>query len=211
MHTYNIVLMFLLHIPIYHLYLGPQTGSPNFHPSSSSFEVLLFNQRKTDGLECISGSQRIFFSEDATQNTYDCCYDSYNNANNNAYRPDGKLSQFINSPLNAEWNLMVEDKLVDNRQGSIYSWTLHLETVITYTYMYLKLSPMCVYIYQTLTSCIPYAQIQVPCVKAYSWTPLYPSNPPSSRYHALTITYSNYIFIYGIIYYYYNLLINYTI
>ena len=40
---------------------GPQTGSPNFHSAAAAHEVLLYNQRKTNGTGCIAVTQEIAF------------------------------------------------------------------------------------------------------------------------------------------------------
>ena len=101
--------------------LGPGRNSFNFESPSSSFEVLLFNQRSPLGLGCLQGSRSFEFDDLAGRRTFDDLesFDGH-------FRPDGRLSQFIGAPAIAEWTLAVEDMKSDGLAGSVVSWTLQV-------------------------------------------------------------------------------------
>ena len=103
---------------------GPQTGSPNFHAPSSSFEVLLFDERKSSGLGCMAGTHHFTFDDSSTRATYSCCSETYSGI----YRPEGRLLQFVGAAATAQWTLVVEDMKTDGtRNASVVSWSLQVE------------------------------------------------------------------------------------
>lgn len=103
---------------------GPQTGSPNFHAPSSSFEVLLFDERKSSGLGCMGGTHRFTFDDSSTRATYLCCSETYSGT----YRPEGRLLQFAGAAATAQWTLVVEDMKTDGtRNASVVSWSLKVD------------------------------------------------------------------------------------
>jgi len=147
---------------------GPITGDANFHPHSSSYEVLLLNQPKTHGTGCAGGTHYFEFDDSSPTSTDTCCVDLYNGT----YKPEGKISQFIGVSPVADWTLVVEDVKNDSLAGLLHSWSMNFELST--------------------------------CTRTYSWqniteqsTVAAGSNWPSPRYQALSISYNNYIFIYG--------------
>ena len=70
----------------------------------AGFEVLLLDQRKTNGLGCMSGSQTFHFDDEATRRTYDCCQERFDGS----YKPEGRLAQFIGQVGVGEWTLVVQ-------------------------------------------------------------------------------------------------------
>merc|ERR1711998_161991 len=100
---------------------GAVTGSPNFHAHSAAHEVLLYNQRKTNGTGCASGTHIFVFDEDATKLTDECCTQNYRGS----YQPEGPLSEFIGSSNLNEWTLVVQDMKKDGLTGTLVDW--HLE------------------------------------------------------------------------------------
>lgn len=99
---------------------GPQTGSPNFHSQSSSHEVLLFNQRKTNGTGCISGTQTFIFDENSDLSTDSCCKSSYSDS----FFPEGRLSEFVGASTSNEWTLVIQDMKPDELTGSLIDWEI---------------------------------------------------------------------------------------
>ena len=83
---------------------GAQTGSPNWPVIGAGFSVLLLDQRKTDGLGCMSGRHTFHFDDEVSRRTYDCCYDRFDGS----YKPEGRLDQFIGQVGVGEWTLAVQ-------------------------------------------------------------------------------------------------------
>lgn len=77
--------------------LGPGLNSYNFESQTSSFEVMMFNQRQSPGLGCLDGSQHFVFDDKAERLTYDF-YESFDGL----YKPEGVhtlVSSFVNSHM----------------------------------------------------------------------------------------------------------------
>jgi hypothetical protein len=103
---------------------GAQSGSPNFHSPSASYEVGLLNQPRTVQATCVSGTHTFVFDDDAFIDGKDCCRpDSVTNT----YRPDGKLGEFVGASPSGVWTLVVEDKRSDIYVGSIDSWEINFQ------------------------------------------------------------------------------------
>ena len=83
---------------------GAQTGSPNWPVIGAGFRVLLLDQRKTDGLGCMSGVHTFHFDDEVNRRTYDCCDDRFDGS----YKPEGRLDQFIGQVGVGEWTLAVQ-------------------------------------------------------------------------------------------------------
>jgi subtilisin-like proprotein convertase family protein len=98
----------------------PDTGSPNFHAPSSSHEILLYNQRKTNGTGCASGTHEFIFDEKSKHYTDECCTENYKGD----YKPEGPLSEFIGSSMMNEWTLVLQDMKTDNLIGTLLSWEI---------------------------------------------------------------------------------------
>ena len=101
---------------------GPSVGSQNYHPPHSLFDVVLFNQWKTNGTGCVGGPINFIFNDSSLRNTYDCCPQQYNGY----YRPDGPLSSFIGVSPFSEWYLVVQDMVADGFNGSLVNWSLSI-------------------------------------------------------------------------------------
>ena len=99
---------------------GPETGSPNFHTHSTAHEVLLYNQRKTNGTGCAGGTQYFTFDDESTLLTDQCCRAQFKGS----YQPEGKLAEYIGASTSNEWTLVVQDMKVDGVTGLILDWEL---------------------------------------------------------------------------------------
>jgi subtilisin-like proprotein convertase family protein len=99
---------------------GSITGSPNFHAHSSANEVLLYNQRKTNGTGCAGGTHRFTFDRDSTTYTDECCLDGYDGT----YKPEGPLDEFLGASNLNEWTLVVQDMKQDGLTGTLADWSL---------------------------------------------------------------------------------------
>lgn len=107
---------------------SPDTGSPNFHAHSASHEVLLYNQRKTNGTGCapgatensVAGVHYFTFTEDATRFLDECCVVGYDGK----YKPEGRLSEFIGSSFLNEWTLTLQDMKLDGLIGELMEWSI---------------------------------------------------------------------------------------
>lgn len=101
---------------------GPSVGSPNYNTPPSYFDVVLFNQRTTNGTGCIGGIFKFIFNDSSLRRTYDCCpqtYDGY-------YHPEGPLSSFIGVSPYAKWYLVIQDMVADVFSGVLVEWSLSL-------------------------------------------------------------------------------------
>jgi subtilisin-like proprotein convertase family protein len=101
---------------------GPTSGSPNWHPSQSSLEVILFNQRSSNGTGCVNGLQSFEFTDKALMTTLDCCPQVYDGQ----YRPEGRLDEFIGASPHSQWQLIVQDMQQDDFSGTLESWSLEI-------------------------------------------------------------------------------------
>lgn len=99
---------------------GTITGSPNFHAHSSANEVLLYNQRKTNGTGCAGGTHTFKFDRDSTTYTDECCLDGYAGT----YKPEGPLDEFVGASNLNEWTLVVQDMKQDGLTGTLLDWSL---------------------------------------------------------------------------------------
>jgi len=154
---------------------SPDTGSPNFHAHSASHEVLLYNQRKTNGTGCalgatenaVAGVHYFIFSEDATRFLDECCVVGYDGE----YKPEGRLSEFIGSSFLNEWTLTLQDMKMDSLVGELIEWSIDF----------------------TVSECF----------KVHTWTDLTPTitanaaAAPVARYGAKAMTYLTSLYVFG--------------
>jgi hypothetical protein len=99
---------------------GPVTGSPNFHAHSAAHEVVLYNQRKTNGTGCAGGTHSFIFDSDSEHYTDECCIQNYAGT----YKPEGPLEEYIGSSNLNEWTLVAQDMRSDGLAGTIEDWSL---------------------------------------------------------------------------------------
>jgi hypothetical protein len=157
---------------------GPSTGSPNFHPHSFDYEVLLFDStHRVNTTACARGTFQFLFSDSDTDEssssgssgsaeaTTSCCH----TAGRHRFRPDGRLSEYLGGTPFANWTLLVEDMEIDGQAGQLLSWQIRY--------------------------------ITEPCNRQYSWTLVSPTNPPQdlppARYSSNMIVYEQSIFLFG--------------
>lgn len=106
---------------------GPLSGSPNYFPSAAEHEVLLFNQLSTTNgtTDCGGGVHYFEFDDDATRSPETCCQNTYDGT----YQPQGRLAEFIDSTMSAEWTLVVQDINNDDISGSLLSWEIEFTSL----------------------------------------------------------------------------------
>ena len=115
---------------------GAQTGSANYHTPSSSHEVILYDQRKSNGTGCVGGIHDIIFDSSSSKSTETIFNKLYG-----TYKPDGSLSEYLGGTTYAEWTLVVEDIENDLISGSILAWNLSFVTSpCTRKYMWTNVS-----------------------------------------------------------------------
>lgn len=118
---------------------GPSTGSPNFHPHSFEYEVLLFDSsHRVNTTACAKGSFSFVFSEEGDVSTTTCCQyaQKYN------FRPDGRLYEYLGVTPFANWTLIIEDMKIDGQVGKLISWKIkYITEPCNRQYSWTKLAP----------------------------------------------------------------------
>jgi subtilisin-like proprotein convertase family protein len=119
---------------------GPSTGSPNFHPHSSEYEVLLFDSTHwINTTACARGSFDFLFSETGSLSTTTCCQTPEQRY---SFKPDGRLYEYLGGTPFANWTLVIEDMSIDGQVGELVSWTLtYLTEPCNRQYSWTQLQP----------------------------------------------------------------------
>jgi hypothetical protein len=100
---------------------GASTGSPNYHPHSNDYEVLIFDHtHRVNDTACARGNFTFLFDEDGTEDPVTCCKTD----GTHHFRPDGRLYEYAGASPFAEWTLVFEDMSIDGQRGELLSWTI---------------------------------------------------------------------------------------
>lgn len=143
---------------------GPLTGSPNFFPPADGLEVLLLSNVATNSTYCVGGKHSFVFNDNFERDPSSCCSTKFSGP----YRPAGKLSEFIDTTMLAEWILSIQDLSQDGLVGKVHSFEMDFVSAPCFpSYTWTNLT-------QSMTGDLP--------------TP---------RYDSYMITYRESLFIYG--------------